>query len=435
MRKTAVIFVAQLLIAGAVLAQTPPPQAPIPAGTTRPWTNVVGGEWPRTDSQLRVHFRVNAPKAQSVTVNLGPTTLTKGEDGYWTGITPPQNPGFHIYRLTMDGVELNDTASEAFWDSGGVYSGIDIAEPGIDHYDVKNVPHGEVRSFWYYAKTTGEHRHAYVYTPPGYDANPKQRYPVLYLLHGMNQDRTVWSHQGRANFILDNLIAEGKAKPMILVMEDGGIVNRSMGPRGGAGARQGARGAAGAPAGAPAAGAPGSPRGAGAPGQPPAQAGAPGGRGAGPGAGGGPNFWDAFCKTMITDVIPTIDAHYRTLADREHRAIAGLSLGGAQTYQITQANLDTFAYIGVFSGAPFGMSGIETAYGGLLTKPAEFAKKVKVFYISMGSKEGPGAGRNMHEALEKAGVKHVYFEAQGTAHEFETWRKSLHGYAPLLFQQ
>jgi enterochelin esterase-like enzyme len=409
MRKTAVIFVALSFIAGAVLAQTPPPQAPIPAGTTRPWTNVVGGEWPRTDSQLRVYFRVSAPKAQSVTVSLGPTTLTQGEDGYWTGITPPQNPGFHIYRLTIDGVELNDTASEAFWDAGGVYSGIDIAEPGIDHYDVKNVPHGDVRSFWYYARTTGEHRHAYVYTPPGYDANPKQRYPVLYLLHGMNQDRTVWSHQGRANFILDNLIAESKAKPMILVMEDGGIVNRSMGPRG-RGARQGAPGAPGAPAGAAgAAGAPGAPR--------------------------GPNFWDAFCKTMITDVIPTIDGHYRTLADREHRAIAGLSLGGAQTYQITQDNLDKFAYIGVFSGAPFGMSGVETAYGGLLTKPAEFAKTVKVFYISMGSKEGPGAGRNRHEALEKAGVKHVYFEAQGTAHEFETWRKSLHGFAPLLFQK
>jgi enterochelin esterase family protein len=138
---------------------------------------------------------------------------------------------------------------------------------------------------------------------------------------------------------------------------------------------------------------------------------------------------------MIADVIPAIDSHYRTLADREHRAIAGLSLGGAQTYQITQDHLDMFAYIGVFSAAPFGFSGIESAYGGLLTRPAEFARKVKVFYISMGSKEGPGAGRTMHELLDKAGVKHVYFEAPGTAHEFETWRKSLHGFAPLLFQK
>jgi enterochelin esterase-like enzyme len=406
MRKSPAILVALLLVASASFAQ-----APDTAATKRPWTNVVGGEYPRVDAQLRVHFRVNAPKAQSVSVSLGPTTLVKGDDGFWTGITPPQNPGFHIYRLTIDGVELNDTSSESFWDAGGIYSGIDIVEEGLDHYDVKNVPHGEVRSLWYFAKTTGEHRHAYVYTPPGYDANQKQRYPVLYLLHGMNQDRRVWSEQGRANFILDNLIAEGKAKPMILVMEDGGIVNRS-----GFGARGGRPGAPGQNAG------PGGP---------------PGGRGgAAPGAGpgSGPNFWDAFCKTMITDVIPTIDSHYRTLADSQHRAIAGLSLGGAQTYQITQANLDTFAYIGVFSGAPFGFSGIETAYGGLLTKPAEFAKKVKVLYISMGSKEGGRAGRDMHEALEKAGVKHVYFEAPGTAHEFETWRKSLHGFAPLLFQ-
>jgi enterochelin esterase-like enzyme len=428
MQKTRAILIALLFLAGGLSAQSPDT-----VNTKRPWTNVVGAEYPRVDAQLRVHFRVNAPKAQSVTVSLGPTTLTKGEDGFWTGITPPQNPGFHIYRLTIDGVELNDTSSEAFWDAGGVYSGIDIPEPGIDHYDVKNVPHGEVRSLWYFAKSTGEHRHAYVYTPPGYDQNTKQRYPVLYLLHGMNQDRTVWSHQGRANFILDNLIAEGKAKPMILVMEDGGIAGRSgFGPRGGAGARQGAPGAPGARGASDAAGAL---RGAGAPGQPPGQAGAAGNRGAGPGSSSGPNFWDAFCKTMITDVIPTIDSHYRTLADREHRAIAGLSLGGAQTYQITQDNLDKFAYIGVFSGAPFGMSGIDTAYGGLLTKPAEFAKKVKVFYISMGSKEGPGAGRSMHEALEKAGVKHVYYEAPGTAHEFETWRKSLHGFAPLLFQK
>ncbi len=414
MKNTAAILVTLLAVAGASFAQTTPDTS----GTKRPWTNVVGAEWPRVDAQLRAHFRVNAPKAQSVTVSLGPTTLTRGEDGFWTGTTPPQNPGFHIYRLTVDGVELNDTSSEAFWDAGGVYSGIDIIEEGLDHYDVKNVPHGEVRSLWYVAKSTGEHRHAYVYTPPGYDANPKQRYPVLYLLHGMNQDRRVWSQQGRANFILDNLIAEGQAKPMILVMEDGGIAGRpGMGPRGGAGARPGAAGAPGAP------------------GQAQGPRGVAGTRGSGPGSSGGPNFWDAFCKTMISDVIPTIDSTYRTLADREHRAIAGLSLGGAQTYQITQDHLDEFAYIGVFSGAPFGFSGIETAYGGLLAKPAEFAKKVRVFYISMGSKEGPGAGRSMHEALEKAGVKHVYYEAPGTAHEFETWRKSLHGFAPLLFQK
>jgi enterochelin esterase-like enzyme len=405
MKKTFAIMAAQLFLASGVLAQAPTPAptpAPPPAGTSRPWTNVVGAEYPRVDDQQRVYVRVNAPKAQNVSVSLGPTTLTKGEDGFWTGITPPQSPGFHIYTITIDGVELNDPSSEPFYDAGHIFSGVDIPEVGIDHYDLKNVPHGEVRSLWYVAKSTGEQRHAYVYTPPGYDTNIRQRYPVLYLLHGMNQDRRAWNQQGRANFILDNLIADGKAVPMILVMEDGGIAGRSgFGPRPGAGAAPGAGG----------------------------------NRPAGPPAGNGPNFWDAFCKTLVADTIPMIDGSFRTLADRDHRAIAGLSLGGAQTYQITQDHLELFSCIGVFSAAPFGVSGIETAYGGLLTKPAEFAKQVKVFYISMGSKEGPRAGRAMHEAMENAGVAHVYFEAPGTAHEFETWRKSLHGFAPLLFRK
>jgi len=151
-------------------------------------------------------------------------------------------------------------------------------------------------------------------------------------------------------------------------------------------------------------------------------------------AGPGPALDMPFTRQIISDVIPMVDASYRTIADREHRAMAGLSLGGTQTYQITQANLDKFAYIGIFS-APFGFPGVETGYGGLLSRPAEFAKKVKVFYVSMGSKEGAGTGRSIHEALEKAGVKHTYYEAPGTAHEFQTWRKSLHGFTQLLFRK
>jgi enterochelin esterase family protein len=145
------------------------------------------------------------------------------------------------------------------------------------------------------------------------------------------------------------------------------------------------------------------------------------------------SFWDGFGSVIIKDLIPAIDANFRTLANRENRAMAGLSLGGTQTYSITQANLDKFANIGIFS-APFGFPGVETGYNGLLAKPAEFEKQVKVFYISMGSKEGPQTGRSIHEQLEKAGVKHVYFEAPGTAHEFQTWRKSLYGFTQLLFK-
>ena len=373
-----------------------------PEGTKPASTNIPGADYPRIDSLRRVHFKLRAPDATSISVSLGNVALTKGEDGFWTGITKPQDPGFHYYTLKINGVDVADPLSETFYGASKVMSGIEIPERGVDFYDVKNVPHGEVRSFWYWSKTFGETRHAYIYTPPGYDKEKKKRYPVLYLQHGMGEDRRAWPNQGRTNFILDNLIAEGKAKPMIVVMEDGGIA-----------------------------------RGFGTPIRdksgkilPQPQGQGPGRRG---GQGQGPNFWDEFTETIITDIIPAIDEHFRTIPNRENRAIAGLSLGGTQTYQISQANLDKFANIGILS-APFGFPGVETGYNGLLAKPDEFNKQVKVFFISMGSKEGPNTGRTIHETLDKAGIHNVYFEAPGTAHEFQTWRKSLYHFAQLLFQ-
>lgn len=377
-----------------------------PAGTKPASTNIVGAEYPRIDSLGQVYFRIQAPEATSISVSLGNVPLTKGEDGFWTGISKPQDPGFHYYTLKINGVDVADPASESFFGASKMMSGMEIPEKGVDFYEVKNVPHGEVRSFWYYAASTNEMRHAYVYTPPSYDKDQKQRFPVLYLQHGMGEDRRAWSTQGRANFILDNLITEGKAKSMIIVMEDGGIA------AGFGAARRRPQPQAGQ-----------------APAQRPPQANrAPGGA-----PGGMASFWDGFGKVIIADLIPAIDAKYRTKSNKENRAIAGLSLGGTQTYQISQANLDKFAFIGIFS-APFGFPGIESGYNGLLAKPAEFAKQVKVFYVSMGSKEGPGSGRAIHETLEKAGVKHVYYEAPGTAHEFQTWRKSLFGFAQLIFK-
>jgi enterochelin esterase-like enzyme len=401
-------------------AQTTP-AVPLPTDSKPASTNIVGAQYPRVDSLHRVVFRLRAPDALSVSVSLGNVPLTKGEDGFWTGTTKPLDPGFHYYTLKINGVDVADPASESFFGAGKVMSGMEIPEEGVDFYDVKKVPHGDVRSFWYFAASTGEHRHAYIYTPPGYDNDIKKRYPVLYLQHGMGEDRRAWSNQGRANFILDNLIAEGKAKPMIIVMEDGGIAaGMGGGPRRATGQ--------GAPAQAGQAGQ-GQTRG-----QAPAQgAGQPANRTAGQGPGGMASFWDGFGKVLIADLIPTIDASFRTLANRENRAMAGLSLGGTQTYQITQANLDKFANIGIFS-APFGFPGVETGYNGLLLKPAEFNKQVKVFYISMGSKEGPNTGRTIHESLDKAGINNVYYEAPGTAHEFQTWRKSLYGFTQLLFQ-
>ena len=373
-----------------------------PEGTKPASTNIPGADYPRIDSLSRVHFRLSAPDATSVSVSLGNVALTKGEDGFWTGVTRPQDPGFHYYTLKINGVDVADPSSETFYGASRVMSGIEIPEKGVDFYDIKNVPHGEVRSFWYWSKTFGETRHAYIYTPPGYDRDKKSRYPVLYLQHGMGEDRRAWPNQGRTNFILDNLIAEGKAKPMIVVMEDGGIARGFGTPIRDKSGKILPR-----------------PEGQG-----------PGRRG---GPGQGPNFWDEFTETIITDIIPAIDEHFRTLPDRENRAIAGLSLGGTQTYQISQANLDKFANIGIFS-APFGFPGVETGYNGLLAKPDEFNKQVKVFFISMGSKEGPNTGRAIHEKLDKAGIHNVYFEAPGTAHEFQTWRKSLYYFTQLLFQ-
>lgn len=440
MKKT-IINILFLLLTGTICtaqqgqpAQTAP--APPPPADSKPAsTNIVGAEYPRIDSQRRAIFRVRAPQAQSVVVGLGNTALTKGEDGFWTGTTAPLDPGFHYYNLRIDGVDVCDPSSETFFGSGRVNSGIEVPEEGVDFYDVKKVPHGQIVSFWYFAESTKETRQAFVYLPPDYFKNTSKRYPVLYLQHGMGEDRRAWANQGRTNFILDNLIAEGKVTPMLVVMEDGGI---AAGMGGGGARRQ-----------APAAGAnaaPGAPQGQGAPpaqgarppqgqGTPPAQ-GAPaaqGARPAGQAPGGMASFWDGFGSVIIKDLIPAIDGNFRTITNRESRAMAGLSLGGTQTYSITQANLDKFANIGIFS-APFGFPGVETGYNGLLLKPAEFEKQVKVFYISMGSKEGAQTGRSIHESLDKAGIKHVYFEAPGTAHEFQTWRKSLHGFTQLLFK-
>lgn len=429
MKKT-INIIAILLMSGALctaqMPQTQQAQQPtLPPDTKPASTNIVGAEYPRIDAQRRAYFRLRAPEAQSVVVSLGNTALTKGEDGYWTGVTAPLDPGFHYYTIRINGVDVADPNSETFFGSGRVMSGIEVPEEGVDFYDIKKVPHGNIVSFWYYAESTGEHRQAFVYTPPDYNKDINKRYPVLYLQHGMGEDRRAWANQGKTNFILDNLIAEGKAKPMIVVMDDGGI---AAGMRGGR--PQGATRPQGAPAqgqqpqqpqAAAAARPQGQPQGAGQTQRP------------GQGPGGMPSFWDGFGSVLIKDLIPAIDANFRTLTDRESRAMAGLSLGGTQTYQITQANLDKFAYIGIFS-APFGFPGVETGYNGLLAKPDQFARLVKVFYISMGSKEGAGTGRSIHEQLEKAGVKHVYFEAPGTAHEFQTWRKSLHGFAQLLFR-
>jgi len=356
-------------------------------------TNVSGARYPLIHSDLRITFRVKAPDARKVQVQggdglgKGPFSMVRGEDGLWAVTTPPAVPGFHYYWLLIDGVAVNDPASETFFGYGKPTSGVEVPEKGVDFYDAKNVPHGEVRARWYHSSVTGQWRRAYVYTPPDYDANPQTRYPVLYLQHGAGEDERGWSTQGRMNFILDNLIAAGKAKPMLVVM-DRGYAARA--------------GAAGAPAAR-----------------------------SGPFAG-----TSAFEDVVLKDLIPMIDSTYRTLSDREHRAMAGLSMGGGQTLQITLRHLDTFSHIGVFSGALFGKFDPKTAYGGAFSDPTAFNEKVRLLWLGAGSGEERfvKSARALHEALERDGIKSVFVESQGTAHEWQTWRRALYDFAPRLFR-
>ncbi|MEW4570042.1 alpha/beta hydrolase-fold protein [Tautonia sp. JC769] len=371
-------------------------EAPGPADAVPAPSNIRGAQFPRIHPDLRVTFRIRAPEARQVVFGFFDDQrypAEKDDEGVWTATTGPQVPGFHYYRVFIDGAEVNDPSSETYFGTGKMTSGIEIPEDGADFYLPKDVPHGEVRERWYFSETTQQWRRIFVYTPPGYDEGG-QRYPVLYLQHGAGEDERGWPNQGRVGFIMDNLIAEGKARPMLVVMEQG-YARR-------AGDAEPAR--------------------------------PPGGR---------PDFtrmFSAFEGVMVEDLIPMVDATYRTIPDREHRAMAGLSMGGMQTFQITLKHLDLFSSIGGFSGAGGGFGGVafdpETAHGGVMADADAFNEKVDVLWLGIGTEEPERmyqSVKNYHEALEKAGIEHVYYESPGTSHEWQTWRRSLHEFAPLLF--
>lgn len=369
-------------------------------------TNVLDAQYPRVDSQGRAEFRVKAPDASKVKLNFwsGPKLdMEKQADGFWTVTTPPLVPGLHYYTLVIDGAEVSDPSSHAFYGGSRDASMIEIPEAGSTYYSVQNVPHGEVREVWYHSDVTGTWRHALVYTPPGYDTQTKVRYPVLYLQHGGGEDETGWIRQGNANFILDNLIASGNCKPMLIVMANG-YARRA--------------------------------------GQPvPDLAGKPF---------GSPEMMramqemaQAFEDDVTQALIPFIDAHFRTVADRDHRAMAGLSMGGMQTFQVTFDHLDLFSYIGGFSGAAgqmvLGNRSLDpkTDFHGALADPAAFAKRVHLLWIGVGTEEPAmmhtGLVR-LHDSLTEAHIQHVFYESPGTSHEWQTWRRDLKDFAPRLFQ-
>ena len=369
--------------------------AQAPADDSRPASsNVLNAQYPRVHADNRLTFRLTAPNAQKVQLQpggadnglgKGPIDMTRDEKGVWSITLPSAVPGFHYYWFLVDSLAVNDPGSETFFGWGRQTSGIDVPEPGADYYDARNVPHGEVRLRLYESKVTGAWRRAYVYTPPGYDANVKTRYPVLYLQHGPGENATSWTKQGRANLILDNLIAATKAKPMIVVMDTGYATK---------------------------------------PGATPVQ-----------GASGTPQIPNAFEDVVITDLIPTIDASYRTLADRDNRAMAGLSMGGGQTLQITSKHLDLFAWIGSFS-APLRNFDVKTSMNGVLTDAPAFNKRVRLLWIGAGAGEAAihEAAAQLHKSLDTAGIKHVVFESAGTSHEWQTWRRSLNDFAARLFR-
>lgn len=334
--------------------------------------NQPGQEYPQVNSQGYARFRVHAPQADSVRVSLGlggqgGTKLTKGADGYFTGTTAgPMDEGFHYYHLTVDGGVFNDPGALNYYGSVRWESGIEIPAHDQDFYALKDVPHGNVQQILFPSKSTNTSRRAFVYTPPGYDKDSK-RYPVLYLQHGWGEDETAWSNQGHANLIMDNLIAEGKVKPFIIVMTYG-MTNVAR-------------------------------------------------------IGGLRDFKiEGFQTVLLDELIPYVDANFRTLADRNNRAMAGLSMGGMETHTITLNKPEVFAYYGLLSGGTYTPDQLKG-------KP-----EPKLVFLSAGSKERPDGVRNAATALKAAGYNAVSYVSEGTAHEFLTWRRSLRELAPLLFK-
>ena len=377
------------------------------AGDFRPAaTNVWGAEYPRVDSGGRVEVRIKAPDATKVRLNFwsGPKVdMVKQPDGFWTVTTPPLVPGLHYYTLIVDGAEVSDTGSHAFFGGGKHASAVEVPEPGADYYAIRAVPHGQVREVWYDSKVTGTWRHALVYLPPSYDEQTKTRYPVLYLQHGGGEDETGWIRQGRANFILDNLIAAGSCRPMIVVMAYG-YARR---------ANQPVPDLTGKPFGSPEM------------------------------RKAMQDMAAAFEADVTEALIPFVDATFRTIPDRDHRAMAGLSMGGMQTFQVTLNHLDLFSHIGGFSGATgplvLGDQKLDpkTAHNGVFADPAAFAKKVHLLWLGVGTQEPERMRegiRRLHASLTEAGIAHVYYESPGTDHEWQTWRRDLKDFAPRLFR-
>ena len=388
-------------------------------------TNQEGKQYPMVNSQRMVRAQISAPQANSVKLDIGGVKyeMKKDENGVWTGESAPQDEGFHYYQLEIDGASVPDPGSRYYYGASRWGSGIDIPAQDEEFYTVKNVPQGSINEVYYYSTVTESMRHGYVYLPAEYYSNPTKKFPVLYLQHGMGENETGWSAQGKTGIIMDNLIAAGKAVPFIIYM-DNGLNARKPGeqPMGGFGGFGGQR-----PQGAPGQGGQRPQGGFGQGGQRPQGAPGQGGQG-GPrrGFGGGFNFAGAFQDVLIKDIIPMVEKNYRVIADTEHRAMAGLSMGGMQTHSITLANPTTFAYVGMFSGGTFNVDE--------LTDAKDFKKTNKVLFMSCGGKENMGVDKAAAD-LKGIGINAHSYVSPETAHEWQTWRRSLYQFAQLIFKK
>lgn len=348
-------------------------------------------QFPQVNSQRRVRASIAAPDANRVQLDLGGIKydMRKDANGVWTGESNPQDEGFHYYQLNVDGASVPDPGSLYFYGAGRWGSGIEIPSADQEFFALKNVPHGLVSENIYFSKLTNSFRRCFIYTPAGYTENTKTHYPVLYLQHGSFEDETGWSAQGKANLILDNLIASKQANPMIVVM-DNGYAYKPQSKESNEKKE---------------------------------------------------HTESVFEEVLISEVIPMVDSKFRTMASREHRAIAGLSMGANQTMRIMMNHLDTFSYYGGFSGtANYPSTDPIDANSFLEGKYKDgnaLNKKIKLFWLGLGTKEPSpfpksiGAFKNM---LDQQGIKYVYYESPETAHEWLTWRRCLHQFASKLFK-
>lgn len=398
MRKFSVVLSAALMTAGFCVAQE------VKEDFKPSTKNQPQQEYPMVNSQGYARYRIVAPNAQSVRVEAGlgaggNVDLQKGEDGVWTGISStPLDEGFHYYHLNIDGGTFNDPGTNNYYGSTRWESGIEVPAHDQAFYEERNIPHGFVQQILVWSESTKSLRRAFVYTPPTYYADKADvKYPVLYLQHGWGEDETAWMTQGHANLIMDNLIAEGKIKPFIIVCTYG-MTNEGFRPGGMGGMRR--------PAARPAAGGPEAEA------QAPAAAPQGGQRRAG-GMMGGFNF-DGFQTFLCDELVPYVDAHFRTIANKDNRAMAGLSMGGMETHTITLARPEMFGYYGLLSGGQY--------------TPQEIQDKnqVKKIFMSCGSKENPDGIKNATAAMKEAGFDVMGYVSEGTAHEFQTWRRSLY---------